>query len=343
MSTVKICTVGVVLAYLHVLLAYGFSNVNAWYNASIVAVLCGLLISLIEVYLFRRLLRKMKFLWVFLIRIGLYLFSLSSILFHVSLFSRMYRFQFGYQEVLQSDEFKLYLTDSRFLREVVFITIFALIIYFTRMMNRKMGQGMLWDYITGKYYRPKLESQVFLFLRVRNSIECLKKMGHFKYHEFLNQFYYGISESILQNGGVIHEYVEDLVVVRWDVNHSGAMLGGLNTFLSISKGLDKMKTDYHVAYNFTPEIEAAIHQGHVVGTEIGELKTQIVFHGDTLNTTSRILDQCKALGFKLLISSDYKKLVEKYDTSNFEPAGNIELKGKIIPISLYGLSNIEAK
>ena len=285
----------------------------------------------------------MKFFWVFVMRIGLYLFSLSGILFHVSLFSRMYRFQMSYQEVLKSEEFQLYLTDSRFLREVVFITSFALIIHFTRMMNRKMGQGMLWDYISGKYHQPIVVSQVFLFLRVGNSIECLKKMGHFKYHEFLNQFYFSTSEHILQNGGVIHEYVEDLVVVRWDINHSKAMLGGLNTFMSISKGIDKMKSDYHATYNFIPEIEAAIHQGDVVGTEIGELKTQIVFHGDTLNTTSRILDQCKVLGFKLLLSNDYKKLIEKYYPLNFESAGNFELKGKIIPISLYGLSNVEAK
>lgn len=285
----------------------------------------------------------MKFFWVFLIRIGLYLFSLSGILFHVSLFSRMYRFQMSYQEVLKSDEFKMYLTDSRFVREVVFITVFALIIHFTRMMNRKMGQGMLMDYITGKYHKPKLVSQVFLFMKIRNSIDCLKTMGHFKYHEFLSQFYFRTSEPILQNGGIIHEYVEDLVVVRWDIDNSAAMLGALNTFLIVSKSIEEMKSDYKKEFNFIPEVVAAIHSGDVVGTEIGELKTQIVFHGDTLNTTSRALDQCKVLGYNLLLTGEYKELIEKHSPPIFEPVGNFELKGKSRAISLFRVTKMGMK
>lgn len=320
------------------LLTFGFSNVNAWFNASVIAVLCGLLISLFEVYLFRKPLRHLKFYWVFVIRTGVYLFSMSSILFHVSLFSRMYRFHLSYKGVLASEEFKVYLYDGRFLREVVYITIFALIIHFTRMMNRKMGQGMLWSYISGEYYESRQVNQVFLFLRIKNSGNCLKNLGHFKYHEFLNQFYYRISESILKNGGNIYEYVEDLVVVRWNSQSTTSLVNGLNTFLNISKSIDKMKVEYYEEFGFIPEIEAALHGGSVVGAEIGELKTQIVYHGDTLNTTSRILDQCGVLGHDFLLSEEYKNRIERKIKVVFDPVGNIELKGKSKPMALYGLS-----
>jgi adenylate cyclase len=40
-----------------------------------------------------------------------------------------------------------------------------------------------------------------------------------------------------------------------------------------------------------PEFKGALHGGNVVVSEVGKYKSEIAYHGDVLNTTSRMLGQ----------------------------------------------------
>ena len=51
-----------------------------------------------------------------------------------------------------------------------------------------------------------------------------------------------------------------------------------------------------------PTFKASLHSGEVTITEIGVSKKEIVYHGDSINTASRICSAAHMLGKTLLIS-----------------------------------------
>ena len=67
----------------------------------------------------------------------------------------------------------------------------------------------------------------------------------------------------------------------------------------------KEKDDhYEEVYGLKPYFKAGAHMGRVTVAEVGVLKRSIAFHGDTVNTTSRIHDQCNNYQQQLLVSRD---------------------------------------
>ena len=70
------------------------------------------------------------------------------------------------------------------------------------------------------------------------------------------------------------------------------------------------------------------------------MKKELVYHGDVVNTTSRIIGKCNELNQKFLISED---LLAIADHTNIEivEQGELLLKGKAQKISLYGIHQPE--
>jgi adenylate cyclase len=72
-------------------------------------------------------------------------------------------------------------------------------------------------------------------------------------------------------------------------------------------------------------------------TSVGKLKKEIVYHGDVLNTTSRIEGKCNELNQDLLVSGDMLSCIKHADNLLVEEKGEIELKGKRNKLRLYGI------
>ena len=67
-------------------------------------------------------------------------------------------------------------------------------------------------------------------------------------------------------------------------------------------------------------------------------KKEIVYHGDVLNTTSRIEGKCNGLGEKILVSEDVLNFIDLNQEFTVEKKGNIELRGKVDKLNLYGIT-----
>jgi adenylate cyclase len=80
-----------------------------------------------------------------------------------------------------------------------------------------------------------------------------------------------------------------------------------------------------------------MHAGTVIVTTVGKQKKEIVYHGDVLNTTSRIEGKCNELKQKLLISEDMLDYVNLEKDFILEKKDEIELRGKSHKLSLYGV------
>lgn len=90
-------------------------------------------------------------------------------------------------------------------------------------------------------------------------------------------------------------------------------------------------------FGLVPEFKAGFHIGEVTTGEIGIIKKDIIYTGDVLNTTARIQGRCNAYNAKALISGDLLEELQKEDPISYIQIGELTLRGKTKPISLYGL------
>jgi adenylate cyclase len=84
-----------------------------------------------------------------------------------------------------------------------------------------------------------------------------------------------------------------------------------------------------------PAFKAGYHYGTVITGEIGDIKKDIVFHGDTINTASRIRSECTVAKKDLLMSADLLQRISIDDSLTPETIGKIHLRGRQQEIELY--------
>ena len=82
-------------------------------------------------------------------------------------------------------------------------------------INHLLGQNVLLNFITGHYYRPRLEQRVFLFIDIEGSTTLAERLGEFAFHRLISHFVVDITEPIVAAYGEIHRYVGDELIATW--------------------------------------------------------------------------------------------------------------------------------
>jgi len=200
-------------------------------------------------------------------------------------------------------------------------------------VNEKYGQGVFLNMLTGKYHRPKEECRIFMFLDIKSSTTIAESIGHEQWFMLLNDFYNDVTIPILNNRGQIYQYVGDEIVIDWLLPKGLKRLNCINCFYEVKAGIHKRSQYYLKRYGVVPDFKAAVHYGNVTVGEIGRIKKEIIFTGDTLNTCARILELCKTYEADLLIS---KELQDQLNGSGYyyEHVAELELRGKQQPVSI---------
>jgi adenylate cyclase len=80
-----------------------------------------------------------------------------------------------------------------------------------------------------------------------------------------------------------------------------------------------------------------MHYGVVTAVEIGDIKKEIVFHGDVLNTSSRIQNLCKKYGKDLLVSGNMVHRISGSDKYDIEFVDTVIPKGKSIEVDIFSI------
>jgi adenylate cyclase len=80
----------------------------------------------------------------------------------------------------------------------------------------------------------------------------------------------------------------------------------------------------------------------LVTGEMGSVKTEIVFLGDTVNTAARVQDFCRQTGDRILASADLIDRLQLPPGIVKRTLGDLRLRGKGVNLSLYALSNAAA-
>jgi adenylate cyclase len=215
----------------------------------------------------------------------------------------------------------------------LFIVLATLIIL---QVNDKYGPGMFPAFLMGKYFRPKREERIFMFLDLRSSTTIAEKLGEERYFHFLNDVFKHATPAILNSKGEIYQYVGDEIVVSWKMEKGRENANCLRCFFDIQAALRRRVSYYTEHYGIQPEFKAGLHYGHVMAGEMGVVKRDIAYSGDVLNMASRIQTKCNELGVNILLS---KFLLDRLSLppKAFEPAkvGNLALRGKEHKVALY--------
>lgn len=334
--TRQFVVVGVLLGIVYIFFVWGFSDLWHYINGIVIGFTIGLLIAILELFVFSRGAKKLRFIWLLTLRTFIYFTLITLIIFNVVVISRLFLWDTSYFEVLADERFyKDYLIEGDFSVAVVYTLILAFVINFIRMISRKMGQGMMLSFIQGTYYAPVHQARIFMFVNVVGSKKILHDLGPLKLHGFLNDLFYDFTVPVVTNRGVIYEYIEDLVVITWALDKGMRNANCIRTYFDIKETINSNKEEYLNKYGFIPQIQAGLHTGSIVRAEIGEVKTQIVFHGDTMNTTSRILEKCSELNIDLLASDQLIRMIGLPRIYGKKTMGEIDLRGKQDRLKLF--------
>lgn len=227
------------------------------------------------------------------------------------------------------------LTPS-FLMLMVDLGLLAFISILVLEISDKYGPGGLRNLIRGRYNKPRKENRIFLFLDINDSTAIAEKIGHEKYFNMLHDFFADITEPIISNWGHIYQYVGDEVVICWKTTPKNK--ARCLRFIRQAVDVFKKKSDYYIKeYGVAPTFKAGIHSGDVTVGYVGIIKKDLVFSGDTLNTTARIRSKCHELKHSFILSIDFLKDFSVPDGFQIHEIGEMEFKGRVEKSKVYSL------
>jgi adenylate cyclase len=223
-------------------------------------------------------------------------------------------------------------------RDVLFSLAASLVFVFLLDVNTLLGQDVLLNFITGRYYSPRLESRVFLLIDMEGSTALAERLGPLAFHRLVNRFVNDLTGPIVAARGEIHRYVGDELIATWKFEEGIADGRCVAACFAAIEELARRAPDYRREFGAPIKVRAGLHCGPVVAGEMGSVKKEIVFLGDTVNTAARIQDLCRQTGDRVLASAD---LIDRLDLPPGvakRSLGDLRLRGKGADLSLYALT-----
>jgi adenylate cyclase len=204
-------------------------------------------------------------------------------------------------------------------------------------IDRKLGPGVLRNWMTGKYYNPKEEERIFMFLDIRDSTALAERLGNVEFSALVRDFFRDLTAPLLETKGQVSHYIGDEAVITWKPKLGLKNSNCVQLFFKMREALAGRSAHYTKRYGLVPDFKAGLHIGPVIATEVGEVKSEIVYHGDVLNTTARIQSLCNEEGCSLLLSAELTRRLPLSDSYKTHPLGARRLKGKANDIDIVSV------
>jgi adenylate cyclase len=232
-----------------------------------------------------------------------------------------------------------YLKDEIFLINLATIGLGAIVLAGLGQINSLHRKGELINFILGKYHTPREVGRIFCFIDLKGSTMIAEKLGHFRFAMFLKDYYSDITGALRKTDAQIYQYVGDEIVLSWSYENGLRNNNLIECFFQMKEIITGMKQKYINKYGFYPEFKAGMHGGQVIVTWIGEMKKEIVYIGDVLNTAARIQEDCKRLEKDFLISEELLNRIDRLDKINASFVEETIPRGKENKIRLYSLDS----
>jgi adenylate cyclase len=175
---------------------------------------------------------------------------------------------------------------------------------------------------------------------LKSSTQIAERLGHMKYSAFIRDSFMDINTMLSSYRAQVYQYVGDEVVVTWTVNDGLQKLSCVQFFFACEEKFKERSAHYLKQFGQVPEFKAGLHMGKVTVVEVGNIKRDIAYHGDTMNTAARIQSVCNQYNKNFLTSKyvfENSEIEKHYFT---ESLGLIELKGKNQPVEIASIENV---
>ena len=154
---------------------------------------------------------------------------------------------------------------------------------------------------------------------------------------YIDEIFHEISQPVLQTKAEIYQYIGDEVVLTWEVKDGLENSNCLKTFFMFKENLNRNRENYVKSFGVTPQFKAGLHFGKVTSAQIGDLKREIVYNGDVLNTASRIQDACNTYQREFLVSGTLMDRLKERNGFKWERIDAVTLRGKEKEVELFSV------
>ena len=231
--------------------------------------------------------------------------------------------------------------SKNLIRILLFTYFISVSSFLVKLINKKLGEGVLWNLILGKYRHPKEERLLFLFMDLKSSTTYAELLGHRKYSELIQDCFADLTPAVSICQAKIYQYVGDEAVLSWKYKDGISQANCIRLFFHF-KSILKTRSKYYLnKYGFVPEFKAGINGGEIMVAEVGYLKRSIAYHGDAINTAARIQGQCNNFQRDILLSEKVAKDILKTSQANFIELESIQLKGKKEMVKLFSIDHFK--
>lgn len=218
-----------------------------------------------------------------------------------------------------------------------YFIICSLIFSFIRLANDKFGKGVILKMLMGRYRKPREVERVLMFIDLKSSTTIAEELGHLRYSQFIQDCFFYLNRIVNKYDAEIYQYVGDEAVLSWKLNKGVRNLNCLNLFFEYDTKIKKHSKYYIKKYGVVPEFKAGVHAGKIIIAEVGTIKKELAYHGDVINTTSRIQEQCNEYNESLLLSEELLLQLNLNNKYEAIPLGKELLEGKQEELKLFAI------
>jgi len=242
------------------------------------------------------------------------------------------------EAILRIDEFLFNPTVLFFFISTLTISFFFQLL---QAFSQQIGKGAFWKLLSGYYHQPREVEKIFLFVDLESSTRYAEELGHRRYSDFIQECFRLLTDPVILTRARIFQYVGDQVVITWDAGKPSNFSRAVDFFFLFLGELEKQKSYFEKKYKLSPVFTASLNAGKVMAVEVGEIKHELAYHGDVLNTAARIQKQCKQYHKPLLATEDFVTILS--GSGSVYPSKFIEeviLDGKGRPARIYEICPI---
>jgi adenylate cyclase len=232
--------------------------------------------------------------------------------------------------------------DAIFRTSIVFAIAMAVFGNLAIEMGGLLGFGTLKNLLTGRYVQPKREQKAFLLIDMKDSTGLAERLSPIRFHELLNEFFRDVADAALECDAEIHKYVGDEAILTWPADRALADSACLACPFVARDFITANGEEYRKRFGVMPEFRAALHCGEIVAGEIGDVRREIAYVGDTLNVAARLLEASKTLGRDVLVSAELLERATLPADLRAEPLPMLAVRGRAAPLGIAALDRISA-
>lgn len=306
------------------------------HNSVLIGAPLGLVAGLLELFLFPRAERRFRqwsFTAMLLVKTVLY----TAVIYAVTITLMII---VGFFEGRSLGELRGVLASLDQLVLVVYtLVVYGLLVFFLQ-INHLLGAGTLWKFIRGHYRKPREEVRIFMFLDMKSSTSIAEQLGPVRFYTLLDELFHEITGPVLQTKAEIYQYVGDEVILTWKMEPGLEGANCLRAFFLFRAQLLRNRAHYLRGYGVEPAFKAGLHFGKVVSAQIGDLKQEITYNGDPLNTAARIRDACTHYGRDCLVSGSLMKRLGYLEGFRWEKLETVALRGKEKAVELFSVTEV---